>query len=105
MKALIDHCLEEHVILHSAPNTAIEVTRLIETQMRPILGRQQAIAVSRSEVMALHGRIRDTPRQANLVLSILSKMFNLAEAWELRPEGAHPCRHTRRYPENSRERF
>jgi integrase len=55
--------------------------------------------------MTLHGSLVSTPRQANHVLAILSKMLNLAEAWELRPGGSNPCRHVRRYRENARERF
>ena len=32
-------------------------------------------------------------------------MFSMAEIWELRPDGSNPCRHIRRYREESRERF
>jgi integrase len=35
----------------------------------------------------------------------LSKAFNLAEEWGLRPENSNPCRRVRRYKENARERF
>jgi integrase len=35
----------------------------------------------------------------------MSKMFNLAEAWGLRPDGSNPCRHLERYPERGRERM
>ena len=34
-----------------------------------------------------------------------SKIFNLAEVWEMRPEGSNPCRKIDRYRENHRERF
>jgi integrase len=32
-------------------------------------------------------------------------MFNLAEAWGLRPDGSNPCRHVKRFREAKRERF
>ncbi len=39
------------------------------------------------------------------VLTRLSKMLSLAEAWELRAKGTNPCRFARRYLERWRERF
>ena len=36
---------------------------------------------------------------------MLSKMFNLAELWGLRPDGSNPCLHVKRYKEEKRERF
>ena len=36
---------------------------------------------------------------------MLSKMFNLAEVWGLRPDGSNPCRHVKKYKEEKRERF
>ena len=35
----------------------------------------------------------------------VSKMFNLAELWNLRPDGSNPCRHVKRFREEKRERF
>ena len=32
-------------------------------------------------------------------------MFNLAELWDLRPDGSNPCRHVKRFREEKRERF
>ena len=36
---------------------------------------------------------------------MLSKIFNLAELWELRPDGSNPCCHVKRFKEKRRERF
>ena len=36
---------------------------------------------------------------------MLSKMFSLAETWDLVPQGRNPCRAVRHYREQSRERF
>ncbi|WIY26312.1 tyrosine-type recombinase/integrase [Parasedimentitalea psychrophila] len=43
--------------------------------------------------------------QANRTLGMLSKMFNLAEIWGLRPDGPNPCRHVPKYKEVKRERY
>jgi hypothetical protein len=45
------------------------------------------------------------PYQANRVLAVLSKMFNLAERWGLRPDGSNPCRHVEKFAELKRERM
>ena len=45
------------------------------------------------------------PYQANRVLAVLSKMFNLAERWGLRPDGSNPCRHVEKFGERKRERM
>ena len=45
------------------------------------------------------------PYDANRCLEIISKMFNLAEMWGLRPDGTNPRKHIRKYPEAKRERF
>lgn len=43
--------------------------------------------------------------QANRVLALISKLFNLAELWGLRPEGTNPCRHVGKFREQPRERY
>jgi hypothetical protein len=42
---------------------------------------------------------------ANRVQALLSKVFELAEEWKLRPEGSNPCRGVKYYVENKVERF
>jgi integrase len=42
---------------------------------------------------------------ANRCLALLSKMFNLAERWGLRPEHSNPVRHVEKYREGKKERF
>ena len=39
------------------------------------------------------------------MLAVLSKMFNLAERWGLRPDGSNPCRHVEKFAEKKRERM
>ena len=42
---------------------------------------------------------------ANTAAGVLSKMYRLAESWELVPRGSNPCRSLRYYREHTRERF
>ena len=53
----------------------------------------------------VHHDLRHIPYEANRCLEMISKMFNLAEMWGLRPDGTNPRKHIRKNPEEKRERF
>jgi integrase len=61
--------------------------------------------VTKADIACLHHELRRIPYQANRNLEVISKMFNLAELWGLRPDGSNPRRHIRKYPEEKRERY
>ena len=86
------------------PSTAEEYRRSVKLFIDPRIGRRVP-DIQRSDIAALHHDMRDTPYQANRTLGVLSKMFNLAELWDLRPDGSNPCRHVKRFREEKRERF
>ena len=69
------------------------------------IGAFRVVDVERKDVAELHNKHRAIPYQANRTLGVLSKMFNLAEIWGLRPDGSNPCRHVPKYREKKRERF
>ncbi len=58
-----------------------------------------------SPSLSLHNKLRETPYMANLVIDTLSRMFNMAEAWDMVPEGTNPCRFQVKYRQRPRERF
>jgi integrase len=68
-------------------------------------GKMQIQAVTRADVIKFHAGLSTTPYHANRCLALLSKMFNLAEAWELRAQNTNPCKHIERYREAKRERY
>jgi integrase len=103
--ALADRYLIEHVATKNKPSTLAEVRRQVERIIKPRLGTCAVAAVTRGDIAALHHALRATPRQANHVLAVLSKMFTLAELWGFRPETTNPCRLIQRYKESKRERF
>jgi len=105
MNALLERYLKDHVRVHNAPRTQAEVSRLVEQIIRPSLGRLKVASVTRQDVTRLHRGLAETPRQANIVLSVLSKVFNLAETWGMRSEQSNPARRIQRYKEVERERF
>jgi integrase len=102
---LCERYLAEHVDIHNKPRTRAENRRMVEKIIKPRLGRLKADAVDYEDVARLHCELQRTPRQANYAVAMLSKMFNLAERWKLRPLNSNPCRHIRRYPETARDRY
>ncbi len=57
------------------------------------------------QVATLHYRLHKTPAMANRVVETLSRLFYMAEAWGVAPEGGNPCRFVEKYPDRSCERF
>ncbi len=102
---LCDRYLAEHVDVHNKPSTRAQVHRMVETKIKPALGQRPIESVTRADIANLHSRMRAAPYEANRVVAALSKMFNLAELWGLRPDGSNPCRHIKRNRESKRERF
>jgi len=78
---------------------------LVDHYILPALGRYNVDEVSREQIAKLHHGLRKKPYQANRVLEVVRKMFNLAEAWGLRPDGTNPARHVQKYKEKKRQRY
>jgi integrase len=97
--------LAEHAEAKRKASTAAEYRRLLDKIVLPALGKRKVAEVTRAEVTNLHHANRATTYQANRVLAVLSKMFNLGERWGLRPDGSNPCRHVEKFAERKRERM
>jgi integrase len=102
---LLDRYIAEHLEKRNRPTTIERFKGIIEHDIRPELGHLTVAAVTHQDVHRLHAARVKTPRQANLIVAVCSKIFNLAETWEMRPEASNPCRKIERYRENHRERF
>lgn len=102
---LLDRYVTEHLEQRNGPRTIESFKGIVERDIRPEIGPLKVAAVTRQDMHKLHAARSATPRQANMMLSVCSKVFNLAEVWEMRPEGSNPCRKIDRYRENHRERF
>jgi hypothetical protein len=97
--------MEAHAAVNCNAHTRKAYGSALRNHILPTLGSKPVTEVRRSDAEALHYALRDTPRQANRVLMVLSKMFSLAEDWGLAPLGGNPCRFVVRYREGMRERF
>ncbi len=102
---LIARFMEEHVEAKRAEGTQRGYRRILTQCVEPVLGKMLVRDVTSAETSHLHNKMKATPRQANLALSILRKMFTCAELWNLRPPMTNPCIGIERYPETKRERY
>lgn len=97
--------LEQYARAHKKPRSIEEDEGNLTRHILPALGHRKLNDVTRKHITDLHHAMGETPTTANRVIALLSKMFNLAEAWGLRPDGSNPCRHVQKYRENKRKRY
>ncbi|HWH56882.1 MAG TPA: tyrosine-type recombinase/integrase [Terriglobales bacterium] len=97
--------IAEHAQPKRKKRTALEYQRLIDIHIVPALGSRKVLDVTRRDIAVLHHKLSATPYQANRILAVLRKMFNLAERWGMRPDDSNPCKHIDKYREQSRERM
>ncbi len=121
---LCDRFLTDYAEQHKKPSSVRMDRKNIENHVKPLLGKEFVIDVTRADIDRFKRAVKEGktarkrkpeqqggatvtggPGVANRCLALVSKMFNLAERWGLRPDNSNPCRHVDRYPEGSRERF
>src|ERR1035437_532600 len=104
MAQLVDRFILEHVG-GLAPRSAAEYARLMRKHIVPALGTRKAMSVGTGDMSELLSSIRkETATEANRVLAVARKMFNLAELWEVRVLGSNPLRGQVRATETARAR-
>lgn len=102
---LAERFFTEHAEAKRKASTTSEYRRLIDKFIIKDLGKRKVVDVTSDDISKLHHKLRKSPYQANRVLAVLSKMFNLAELWGWRSKQSNPCRGIERFEEKHRERF
>ena len=97
--------MKEHVAVRCKRSTARACRCTLDRYLLPAFGARPLGTIGREEVAALQYRLHKTPTMANRVVDLLSRLFNMAEAWGVAPDGGNPCRFVQKYKERSRERF
>jgi integrase len=97
--------MAEHARLKKKPRSVTSDETLLRLHILPTIGHRKVESVTRADVQRLHHGMNATPGAANRTIALLSKMFNLAENWALRPDGSNPCRHVEKFKEHKLERF
>ena len=105
VSGLAERFMRIHVVAHCKPSTAATYRSTLDKHVLPTMGPMKISEVGEVDVMALHHRLRDTPRVADTAVDVLSRMYVLAEAWGFVSPGGNPCHVVRRYRKRSRERF
>jgi site-specific recombinase XerD len=124
---LSERYLEEHARPHKPRSAWLDESN-IRNHILPLLGDMFVDQVKRADIEQFQNDVSNgktapqNPRQkqleqkggsavrggqgvSNRCLALLSKMFNLAEAWELRQPNTNPVLRVKRYEERKRERF
>jgi len=96
--------LAEHGPKLSA-RTRAEYERLIRLEICPELGSKHICDITRAQVSRFHSGRGDRPALANFSLAVLSKLFTWAEENGYRPDATNPCRGTKKFRRNVRERY
>lgn len=100
-----DRFQKEHVEAKRKPGTATRYDLLWRLHILPRIGAMPLAAVSLRDVVAMHTEIGKQRRvSANRAVLLLSKAFNSAEQWGLRPINSNPCRLVEKFHEQRRER-
>jgi len=91
----------------NAKKSGDEDQRRINAYVLPKWGSLKARAITRPDVETLHRTIgKRAPYEANRVLALLSKMFELARRWGFVPDGhGNPARDIDRFTEAKRDRW
>jgi integrase len=100
---LYNDYIERHAKIHLRPNTIRSAEGMARKHILPKIGRIKVADLTRRDVEELHNSVKDSPYQANRVRALLSKMMNLAKAWEWRAD--NPCEGIPKFREEKRERW
>ena len=95
--------LERHAVPKKRPKSVRDDHAMLDKIILPALGTKKVGSICRRDIEAVHVGIKDRPYQANRVLSLLSKMFNLAIEWGWRAD--NPAKGIQRYHEEERDRW
>ena len=89
MADLFERFMREHARPRKKATSVVTDERIWQLHILPQIGKRKIAEVERADVSRLHAEMAETPYQANRLLAVLSKAFNLAEVWGWRPDGSN----------------
>ncbi|MBA1145110.1 tyrosine-type recombinase/integrase [Mesorhizobium neociceri] len=105
VKELFDRFIDDYSESRNKPSTVKSNRGYGKLYIVPHLGQMKVPDVTRADIANLMKKMSRTPTNANRVLAAVSKMFNMAEVWGMRPDGSNPCRHIPKFPERGETRL
>ena len=104
MDAFAGEFLERYA-QHWKPSTLADSTYIVRTRILPAFGHLTVDAITVEHVKDWFASVADRPGSANRAMPTLSVMMRMAEVWGYRPHNSNPCKNTRRYRTEPKERF
>ena len=104
MPAFAEEFLERHA-RHWKPRTQETNAYLVRNHVLPAFGHMTVDAIAVEHVKDWFASMADRPGAVNRSMPVLSVMMRMAELWDYRPHNSNPCKKTRRYRTEPKERF
>ena len=104
MDAFAEEFLERYA-RHWKPSTLTASTCVVRNHILPAFGHMTVDAIAVEHVRDWFASMADKPGSANRAMPALSVMMRMAELWGYRPHNSNPCKNTRRYKTQPKERF
>ena len=104
MAEFADEFLERHA-RHWKPRTLEANRRVMRDRIVPAFGHLTVDAITVEHVRDWFASMADRPGTANRSMPVLSVMMRMAELWGYRLHNTNPCKNTRRYRTEPKERF
>jgi hypothetical protein len=105
VRDLVEMFLSQHVEAKRKPGTYRGYRSLLEKHVVPAIGSLSAEHVTTQKIAQLHLKMRNSPYQANRVLTVVRSMYSFAGKRGLIPRLCNPARDLEKYRERARERF
>lgn len=105
VEQLGERYMRDHARLYKKPHSIRADDHNLRLHILPHLGRLYVTAVARADILKFHRAMQHIPIAANRCVSLLSKMFNLAEDWGWCEPRMNPVWRIPRYPEQKKERY
>lgn len=103
LRALAEEYIQDHAIPRKRPRSVADDQAMLNRLILPRLGARRVADISPRDIQSLRNKLKATPYQANRVLALLSKMFNVAIRSHMRPD--NPVKGVERFFEERRDRW
>lgn len=107
IRDLAERHLREHVeVKKKEGESRANDERILRLHVLPDIGDMKVSEIEHDDIFKLHRKLQAKyVVNGNRTLTVLSKMFNNAELWKMRPSNSNPCRFIEFDLEEERERF
>ena len=104
MDAFAEEFLERYARLWK-PRTLANSAYVVRKYILPAFGHLTVDAIAAGHVRDWFASMAERPGSANRAMPALSVMMKMAELWGYRPHNSNPCKNTKRYRMQPKERF